>query len=516
MKKISLSSVLKKIEKHNWWSEEAPGVYAFIGWPLRAFIEQAKYFHSKYLSISIFIYQNDFFYEETPADEKLKVYNYIYKKAEKKMTYLVGLRRDSKKSAQKFLKAGKELEKDISRATNNQLWKLYKKFSEAYLDYIRYGAAIECVDVFSSEKLPELVKNEIPNLSENEALEIAITLSAPLNLTFFEKEELMLFQGAVLGYEVLSSNPKINFNQACLKLPKLKKILEKLAKNYFWIGNNYQKARVLDEKYFLDRIKELARKKSKRELIQEVNNFKTKIVRLRKIKRKYLKKYKFSKDLLLHFSILEYMAEWIDERKKHMTMANHYHELFCQEASKRFNLDAWLVKYYTPEEFEILLLHSKKVLDKIIKNRRKFSAQIVTKGKAWHFQEKIFYGRETKAIYNALFRMSGKEEIKGQVASAPVVKMEGRVQVILDVSRQKFKAGNILVTTMTRPEFIPLLRRAKAIITDEGGLTCHAAIISRELGIPCIIGTRVATKVLKNGDKVEVDANNGIIRLVNN
>ena len=67
---------------------------------------------------------------------------------------------------------------------------------------------------------------------------------------------------------------------------------------------------------------------------------------------------------------------------------------------------------------------------------------------------------------------------------------------------------------MTRPDFMPLMRKAKAVITDEGGITCHAAIVSRELGIPCIIGTKIATKVLKDGDMVEVDANKGIVRKI--
>jgi len=65
---------------------------------------------------------------------------------------------------------------------------------------------------------------------------------------------------------------------------------------------------------------------------------------------------------------------------------------------------------------------------------------------------------------------------------------------------------------MTNPNMMPLIRKAKAIITDEGGITCHAAIISRELNIPCIIGTKIATKVLKDGDRVEVDADKGIVR----
>jgi pyruvate,water dikinase len=62
---------------------------------------------------------------------------------------------------------------------------------------------------------------------------------------------------------------------------------------------------------------------------------------------------------------------------------------------------------------------------------------------------------------------------------------------------------------MTSPDFIPILKKVSAIITDEGGITCHAAIVSRELKIPCIVGTKIATKVLKDGDVVEVDAQKG-------
>ena len=68
---------------------------------------------------------------------------------------------------------------------------------------------------------------------------------------------------------------------------------------------------------------------------------------------------------------------------------------------------------------------------------------------------------------------------------------------------------------MTRPEFMPILNKAAAIITDEGGLTCHAAIVSRELDIPCIVGTKVATQILKDSDRVEVDSERGIVRKLN-
>lgn len=106
-----------------------------------------------------------------------------------------------------------------------------------------------------------------------------------------------------------------------------------------------------------------------------------------------------------------------------------------------------------------------------------------------------------------------EESISGQVAYKGDIK--GRVKIVLRPSEfNKFKKGDILVTSMTRPEFVPLMRKAKAIITDEGGITSHAAIISRELRIPCIIGTKLATKILNDGDEVELDSGIGAIRIV--
>lgn len=91
----------------------------------------------------------------------------------------------------------------------------------------------------------------------------------------------------------------------------------------------------------------------------------------------------------------------------------------------------------------------------------------------------------------------------------------GRVRLVFtpeDV--RSFVEGEILVTAMTAPDFLPAIKKSKAVITDEGGITCHAAIISRELKIPCIIGTKIATKVLHDGDEVEVDADKGIVRIL--
>lgn len=95
-------------------------------------------------------------------------------------------------------------------------------------------------------------------------------------------------------------------------------------------------------------------------------------------------------------------------------------------------------------------------------------------------------------------------------------KVKGRVKIIFSPFDEikKFKKGDILVASMTTPEYIPLIKKASAIVTDEGGLLCHAAIVARELKKPCIIGTKIATHILRDGDFIEVDANKGIVKIL--
>lgn len=87
----------------------------------------------------------------------------------------------------------------------------------------------------------------------------------------------------------------------------------------------------------------------------------------------------------------------------------------------------------------------------------------------------------------------------------------GLVKIITTEEVEKIKEGDILVTKMTNPDMVPAMRKAEGIITDEGGYTCHAAIVSRELGTPCVVGTVNATKVLKDGDTVTVDGKVGVV-----
>jgi len=107
----------------------------------------------------------------------------------------------------------------------------------------------------------------------------------------------------------------------------------------------------------------------------------------------------------------------------------------------------------------------------------------------------------------------GARSIKGQVASKG--KVTGIARVIYDPKRfHSFEEGDILVTSMTRPQFVPIMRKASAIVTNEGGIACHAAIVSRELKKPCVIGTKYATEIIRDGDEIEVDANTGVVKVL--
>lgn len=122
-----------------------------------------------------------------------------------------------------------------------------------------------------------------------------------------------------------------------------------------------------------------------------------------------------------------------------------------------------------------------------------------------------------KEIKNILTRLEGQlEDTKSfSGTSACPGKVTGSVKIITHSTHlKKIKPGDIFVAKYTFPNFTPAMVKSAAIVTDEGGLTSHAAIVAREFGIPCIIATKIATRALKDGDKVEVDADQGTVRKI--
>jgi phosphoenolpyruvate synthase/pyruvate phosphate dikinase len=105
------------------------------------------------------------------------------------------------------------------------------------------------------------------------------------------------------------------------------------------------------------------------------------------------------------------------------------------------------------------------------------------------------------------------KELKGQVGNRGAY--TGPARIIMNTfDFHKMQTGDVLISTMTTPDFVVLMHKAGAIVTDIGGMLCHAAIVSREINKPCVIGTKFATKIFKDGDMVEVDADKGVVKII--
>ncbi|MFA6410853.1 MAG: PEP-utilizing enzyme [Candidatus Buchananbacteria bacterium] len=175
---------------------------------------------------------------------------------------------------------------------------------------------------------------------------------------------------------------------------------------------------------------------------------------------------------------------------------------------EKYNPD--LLTCLLPEELENYLAKGNLPASQVLKKRYLSSALYFKNGNL-----NLITGDKVKKIENLISQNNKQKNRLVKGTSVYPGKVGGVARIILNPKNGKnFKPGNILITGMTRPEFLPIIRKASAIVTDVGGALCHAAITSRELKIPCIVGTGNATKVYKNGDLVEVDASQGIVKLI--
>lgn len=257
--------------------------------------------------------------------------------------------------------------------------------------------------------------------------------------------------------------------------------------------------------YFLQELKDV--KNSSKELIKLKGLF----VKNRKDFGKITKEIKPNKRLK---SLLQFLKENVflrDYRDMIRQKLNLELREFYSEIGKRLGLEVKEAAVLTNDEIIRYLKNNKKFPRGEIKKREK-NYLLIQKGN----EVKIYSGDQAANKFKkelGFGKSKRIKEIKGVIACQGFAK--GRVKIIYtNKDLGKVKEGDIIVATMTRQDFVPAMRKAKAIVTDEGGIICHAAVIARELGIPCIVGTKVATEILRDGDLVEVDANNGIVRVL--
>lgn len=199
-----------------------------------------------------------------------------------------------------------------------------------------------------------------------------------------------------------------------------------------------------------------------------------------------------------------------DARDDYRRQSVYYALSLFEEIGRRMNLKRQDVSFLQQEEVNLFLDGKIKISKKVISDRKKgFIVYLDIKNKLICIQGGDI--KQTLKKFKLLQDEHKVELIEGAIACRG--KVTGIVAIVKGVKDlEKVKSGNILVAVTTHPDFVPAMRKAAAIVTDEGGITSHAAIVSREFGIPCIVGTHNATKILHDDDIVIVNAEEGWVK----
>ncbi|MBI4262182.1 hypothetical protein HY624_01505 [Candidatus Uhrbacteria bacterium] len=336
--------------------------------------------------------------------------------------------------------------------------------------------------------IADMLRKELGNLgSESIFTDIVSGLTAPVHQSFINAAELELLRIALAS---------------AVQHPRL---LARCQARYFWIRNNYVDVHVLTARDFAKDLAVLLKSKADARK-QYARIYATPRLNAER-KKKLLQKYHLSPLLRRLLKISEDFTWWQDERKKATYLNIHMGAQILGEMARRRGIDPEYTKYLVLPEVEHWFIKGTPSLA-MLRQRRKSCAFVVTT-KGFRF----FTGSDVEKLHKRMFPPTQRDmvnDVRGLTASTG--KVVGRVKIVSSVRDiGKMQQGNILVSVMTRPDYIAGIKKAAAIVTNEGGITCHAAIISRELGIPCIIGTKIATEVFKDGDLVEVNANHGVV-----
>ena len=231
---------------------------------------------------------------------------------------------------------------------------------------------------------------------------------------------------------------------------------------------------------------------------------------------KYFETHKLSKKFIKDFEEIKLTGR--NYINKAIYTKNSLVNRLLKQISKKFNIKYTDISEYTMPEI-IDLFNEKQIDNKLIKEREKAHVLYADEHKKIH----ILHGNEAIEFIKNFTNTTKNDTTKlnGQIASPGTA--EGKARVIhISVDnfdsivkiRKETKKGEILVTDSTIPEIIEACKKVKAIVTNQGGMMSHAAIVSRELKIPCIVGVESATEKIKTGDLIKVNANQGTIKII--
>ncbi|MFH2104891.1 MAG: PEP-utilizing enzyme [Parcubacteria group bacterium] len=385
---------------------------------------------------------------------------------------------------------------DLKKKSDQQLCQLYLDYQDKYINVYVYSCLPNVLDASSSlftRKLQAYLEKKLNDSSEmGRALSI---LTTPQQKSFKQQET----------EDFLRLIEKVQQNQS-----DINKLIKDHHQRYCWLPFGYD-GPAWPKDYFLSQAREMIRQGVEPAL--ELKKIKERDRKLAKDQSKLTEKIKLNKDKKYNylFSIARELMHLKDYRKDIAVKSYYYLDNLFAEIGQRLSLSSVEVKHILPQEMEDVLV-KRKYSVKDIKARVKYSALLYTTTGI-----KIFTGQKAKEIVKKYVQAEkipqAVKELKGETACPG--KITGRVKIVLSAQDiPKVIKGDILISPATDPSFIVAIKKAAAIVTDKGGITCHAAITSRELDIPCVIGTKIATQVLQDGDKIEVDANQGLVNII--
>lgn len=391
-----------------------------------------------------------------------------------------------------YRQSGWILQNDLSKLSNRQIADRLKRLVNDFKDICFWGVVPAAID-FENNLLTGRLEEIIAQVVNKKKLtrspqEILSLLSTPREIVFSQQEKRDLLKLAMTR-------------------PVTQVALEKHQQKYDWVDFGYiGPAHPID--YYQKRLRKIWQKKESpaRKLKQLNKDHKMILVEQKRLARK-LKLGSHTEYLLKLSRQFMYLKPY---RKELMSQAYYAFEKILKEISSRFNYSQRQLQYCIPEEV-LKILRGKKVNKKELNTRLKSEfLHVFEKNKNY-----FYYGKKAKKIISDnLYKEkidTSLQEIRGMAAY--MGKVNGTVRVVNTIAQmKKVKKGDILVSIATSPNILPAMIKAAAFVTDTGGVTCHAAIVAREMKKPCLIGTKIATRVFKDGDKVVVDAVKGVVK----
>lgn len=405
-----------------------------------------------------------------------------------------------KEYAEKSYKLGEEIvsflkriyKTDFSKKSEKELLKHYRLFEKyrAELAYLLYPYLV--IEKFLEKKLKKELKNELRQREQQDSFDSLFCLiTSKTKLNESDEAENDLFE---LAKEFVEKGETWD--------EEIKRKLEKYADKYTWLPYYGYGLPVGNKEYFKEQLLQIedpaeklnnkrgARKKQKEMLTKTKKDFQETIIE------------KLIDIIQTYLHLRSYRTEVL--RKSY-----YYPHSLLLEIAKRMGAGLEDLFFLVPEEIRDFLRKGIKPSLGKIKERRVHYAILMTDGEI----EVVSKKEDIAALMEILIQEENTASLQGKGVYPGNVR--GIIKIIGDIKEvSKIKKGNILVTHMTTPDMTVAIHKAGAIVTDEGGVTCHAAIVSREMKIPCIIGTQNATKVLNDGDFVEVDAQKGIVKIL--